>query len=530
LTAWVLDLKGSSHPTLFDEYQEEREVAALDHNVFLDLHIDVERRPQAHESRYLLEEWVADHVELCITDEVFHEIHSYPDASERSVEWQWADQYRKLSKRNDGWQDLEARVAALVPKAGEADHRHIARAAAAGAHYFVSRDQDLLNAAQAIETELGIAVISPAGLITRLDRSRADDPYQPIALQGTELQLASPTEERHAEILSALLNNGAGERRAEFASRLRPILADRENHRIQVVLGADGRIIAGVAQRTIGERLEVPILRVAPHPGSNVVARQIAFAQRKHAADLRLGEVRITDPHLPKGVRTALEAERFEESTAGWISHIKTGLADITHIDLQHPSPMSPSEYEDRFWPVKILGGGVKTYLVPIKGFFAEELLDPRLAEQSLLPRQLGLGLGREHVYYRKTRNDRGIAAGDRILWYVSGGVPAHRRGSIRAISQVVEVAIGRARALHARFERFGVYSLEQVLQSADRTGNVMALRFVNTEVLERPLDLDEIEKLWAEHAERFSSPQSPMLLDEHMFGPLYQRSSAYAA
>lgn len=191
---------------------------------------------------------------------------------------------------------------------------------------------------------------------------------------------------------------------------------------------------------------------------------------------------------------------------------------------------MTPSEYEDRFWPAKILGAEVRTYLAPIKSYFAEELLDPRLAERSLFPRQLGLGLNREHIYYRNPQNDRGIAAGDRILWYVSGGLTAQRRGEIRAISQVADVVIGRPRTLHARFERFGVYSLEQVLECTDRNGEVMAIRFVNTEILERPLGLDEIEVLGAEHGERFLAPQSPSLISEHMFCLLYQRSSAYAA
>jgi len=530
LTAWVLDLEDSSHPTLFDEYRTERAIAALDHNVFLDLHIDVDERPQAAESKYLQEEWVADFVELCVTDEVFHEIYGHPDPEEQSVAWQWVDPYRNISKSNDGWKDLKAQVAVLAPKVGEADHHHVARAAAAGADYLVSRDKDLLDAAEAIEGALGLMVLSPAALIVRLDRVRADDPYQPVALQGTQLTQLSPTEDLQGEVLSALLNNPDGERRTDLAARLRPILADRENHDVQVVKGMDERIIAGFARQTVDQRLTIPFIRATRQPGSNVVARQLVFAQRKRAADLRLGEVQITDPNPSKDVREALKAEHFEESPDGWISRVKRGLVDISRVDLQHPSPMTPSEYEDRFWPVKILGGGVRTYLVPIKGPFAEELLDPRLAERSLFPRKLGLGLNREHVYYRNPQNDRGIAAGDRILWYVSGGLPAYRRGSVRAISQVADVVIGRPRTLHARFERFGVYSLEQVLECADRNGHVMALRFVNTEVLERPLVLDELEALWTEQDESFPAPQSPTLIGEHMFCLLYQRSSAYAA
>ncbi len=526
LTAWVLDLEDPSYPTLFDEYQAERATAALDHNVFLDLHIDVRERPQAEESRYLLEDWVAEHVELCVTDEIFHEIYNHPNSQERSLEQRWANQHRKISKQGDGWEALIAEIADLAPKAGAADHRHVARAAVAGADYFISRDRDLLDAAEAIEDAISLVILPPAALIVRLDQARADDPYRPVALAGTGLKQLSPTADMHEEVLTAFLNNAVGEKRSELASRLRPILADRENFDVQVVTATDGRIIAGFARRIVGQRLEIPLMRVAAQLGSNVVARQLLFAQRKEAADLQLDEARITDLNPSKGVQEVLKNEHFEGSSGNWTSHVKPGLVEFAQLDLRQPRPMTPAEYEDRYWPAKVIGASVPTYLVPIKVVFAEPL---GLAEETLLPRQFGLGLYREHVYYRRIQNDRGISAGARIVWYVSGGTPAQPRGAIRAVSQVADVVIDRPRTLHARFERFGIYSLEQVLALAEGKGQVMALRFVNTEILACPLDLDELEGLWAGEGHRFLAPQSPTLISEHMFRLLYQRSSAYA-
>ena len=140
----------------------------------------------------------------------------------------------------------------------------------------------------------------------------------------------------------------------------------------------------------------------------------------------------------------------------------------------------------------------------------------------------MGLGLNREHVYYRKTQNSRGIGAGSRILWYVTGGSPIHPQGAIRAVSRVAEVVLGRPRTLHARFERFGIYTSEQVCELADRNNEVMAIRFVDTEVFTNPLYLGPLERLWAENGKRFFAPQSPTLVDEHMFCLVYQQSSSY--
>lgn len=528
LTIWVRDF---GHPTLLDGFEDDRRAVALDHNVFLDLHLPPTERPQGKESRYLLDDWIGEYVELCVTDEIFHEIRRHSDSTQKAAELRWAQQYRKLSKPTDNWNELTKEVAALAPRAGAADHRHVARAAAAGAAYFVSRDQPLLEAADAIAAALDIAVLPPAGLIVRLDHIRSEDPYQPVALQGTELHRRSPPDVIHDQMSIALLNHAAGEKKAELGSRLRPMLADRQNHEVQVVEDADGRIVAGFARRKTDQGLEIPLLRVAPgERGAEVIARQLVFDQRKHAADLRLRTIRITDPQVSRAIRDVLKLEHFEEDDEDWTARVKTGLMKAEEIDVDGPlSQKKAVQYEDTFWPVKVIGAGVPTYIVPIKVPYAEALLDAGFSEQSLLPRQLGLGLDREHVYYRSTQNARGIAPGARILWYVTGDAPVHPRGSIRAVSQVVDVVTGRPRSLHARFKRFGVYSLEQVSAIADGNGEVMALRFANTEVLERPPSVDDLQAIWEQQGDRFYAPQSPTLIGEHMFAQLYSTSSRYA-
>jgi hypothetical protein len=57
-----------------------------------------------------------------------------------------------------------------------------------------------------------------------------------------------------------------------------------------------------------------------------------------------------------------------------------------------------------------------------------------------------------------------------------------------------------------------------------------MAIRFVDTEVFTAPLYLRALERLWAEDGQQFFAPQSPTVVDEHMFCLIYQQSSAYAS
>jgi hypothetical protein len=173
------------------------------------------------------------------------------------------------------------------------------------------------------------------------------------------------------------------------------------------------------------------------------------------------------------------------------------------------------------------MGAGIPSYLVSMTAPYAEQLLDPALAAQTLLPRQLGLGLGREHVYYRRPRNDGRIAAGSRILWYVTQA-PNNPRGSLRAISTVAEVSIAPVNLLYRRFARLGVYTHKQVLSAADENGQVMAIRFVDTETFADPPDLDELREMCVHAGGRFDPPLSPRLIGERMFRLLYGRCSGY--
>jgi ribosomal protein S18 acetylase RimI-like enzyme/predicted nucleic acid-binding protein len=519
LTVWVRDF---AHPTLFDEIED---------NVFLDLHVAPEQRPQGSESRYLLDDWIGEQVELCVTDEVFHEIHHHADPVERAAEQRWASLYRNISRPDDAWMGLVDQVAAAATTAGEADHRHVARAVAGGASYLVTRDGALLRAADRIKAVLGIEVLPPERLVVRLDQLRADDPYRPVALQGTELVQASPSDDMHASVLKSLLNQAVGERRADLGRRLRPMLADRVNYEVQVVQSRAGEIVGGYARTATERELTIPLIRVAPGtPGANVVARQILFLQRHHAADLGLQTAVITDPLPSRDIETALNLEHFVKTERGWVCEIKRGIVKPDDLDSGDLSARPNAiDFEDKYWPVKVADAGIETFMVPIKAVFAEALLDAGLAERSLLPRQQGLGLSREHVYYRKRRNSRGITAGARILWYVTGDSPVHSRGSLRAVSRVEDVVVGRPRSLHARFERFGVYTEEQVSSLDDGTGQVMAIRFSNTEILGNPVDLVDLKAIWAENGANFSAPLSPAPVSEHMFRHLYRRSSAYA-
>lgn len=132
-------------------------------------------------------------------------------------------------------------------------------------------------------------------------------------------------------------------------------------------------------------------------------------------------------------------------------------------------------------------------------------------------------------MYYRPPGNSKAIAGPARVLWYVKGGKPGHREGHIRAVSHLSEVVCDRPRTLHSRFARLGVWTQQQVEEAARSTGQAMALRLTDTELLDEPLPLSLLRKIYEAEGRVFHAPQAPIRVDEHMFCLLYRRSSRYA-
>lgn len=76
--------------------------------------------PHGLESRYLLDDWVAELAELCVTDQVFHETNDCPDERRRLSLRRYAAQCRHIARGAGDTSDLLARIAELAPSAGAA--------------------------------------------------------------------------------------------------------------------------------------------------------------------------------------------------------------------------------------------------------------------------------------------------------------------------------------------------------------------------------------------------------------------------
>lgn len=526
LTIWQ---RSHDHVDLFTQVDEQRAVAAIDCNVFKDL---TTSRPQGRASHHLRDDWVSELIELRVTEELFHEINRCEKRELRRRMQHDASAFGRLPSAKGAWRRLVPSVAELVPAAGAADHRQVARAVAGNARYFVTRDGELLKAALAVQKRLGMLVIRPEDLIVHLDRSRYSGGYTPQALQATSISRVNVDQVDQDDLVAAFLNYGAGERANDLRELLRPALAAPRDHSFSIFRAADGQLLGAVILAAGHAQLEVKLMRVGcTGKLGGAVARQLAFLPRREAADLRIGRVLVADPTLQDAVREALRDEFYVQGEHGWACEVSRGLVEVAQPSDDRAGPASVAEIvaaERRCWPQKLVGGALPTFMLSIHPTYAAQLFESNLAETTLFGRDLALGLSREHAYYRGCGWDGGLRAPARLLWYVKA-TRQTGNGYLAAVSTLLEVTKGRPRSLHQRFARLGVWSRKEVERAAGNTMHVMALRFADTELLAHRVELHELRKVYAEAGLQFNAPQSPQRVPEHMFRLLYRQASTYA-
>jgi hypothetical protein len=481
--------------------------------VFEDLVI---ARPEGEASTCLLDDWVGDEAELVLTEETLHEIHRWDDPVGRAKLHENRERFGMLAPRDENWLPLVDTVAKIVPRAGPSDRSHLARAAAAGADFFATRDDAVLAASREFERSFGVVIATPTDVLNRLDRRRSQASYEPASLAGTRLRL-EPAVSAEREVVADIQMHALGERRHDARTLVRAVRGAGGAGQLNYVWDDTGRRegVVGVVSRS--DHVEIPILRTrASGRRGEALARQVLASQRAFAVELGVPEVRVTEPCLAPGVLRALADEDFTMSEAGWVVPVRRGLAEFSG------TAQEAGIIERRQWPVKILGAGIPTYLISIDPDWAGSLIDPRLTDAELFARPLELGLAREHVYYRSAANGRRIAPPARLMWWVKGN--KRGPGAVRAVSLVAEAVVTTPKQAFRRFERLGTLEWSQVA-GWDR---VQAIRFTHTELLQ-PIGLDVARTIFERAGWTFRAPQSPCMLSEKQFEALYRAGVSHA-
>lgn len=554
LTLWFYDYQPLSLFSVTEDVVDQgRPMVVLDANVFYDLQDPPCSKTE--ESKPLQEDWLQSLVEICITDELLHEINRNQDEKERSRRFNFASGFRQITTDAVELRKIEDQLVAYfkgqLSDNDRSDIRHLAHSIGAGATHFVTRDDELLNRNDEIYNAFGLSVVRPCELIIgNHERLRAAD-YLPARFAGSMMPVQRVSGERQvAELVSLYQAFQQREQKSELQGKLRLALSAPERFKSVEIKDADGQAVA-LYVMDLGEEdtIRVPILRVRKTPFASALTRHIVWKVLNEAASEHRSWVIISDNYLPLDAEESLRELRFTSCSGEWVksgpsiigtsADIASALGDFSEASLSRlplgdlssvisapeirSSPKLAAEVELSLWPTKITDAALPAFIVPIKAHWASQLVDETLANQTLFGSQLHLALSVENVYYRSARPTI-LRAPARVLWYVSGKGSYSGSMSIRATSYIRDVRIGPAKELFQRYRRLGIYQWSEILKLAKGEPNreIMAFSFTHTELLPQPVEWRDLQRVLQEYGQK-SQIQSPLAITSECYFELYR-------
>lgn len=505
--------------------------AAVDHarlGVVMDANIVYAINPingeDKPEAKALLADWLGELVELRVTEEMFNEINRHADQSKRTSSKAFIQSFNPISTSPDEFDKAQALLkpffAGRSRTSDDSDFRQLVHAIANNMTAFVTCDGPLLELSDSVFEKFGLRILRPSELIVQLDTLENEEAYRPSSLAGTHIQLKRATANLDESWGRVFQNTKTGETQGAFRKVINDAFAQTEYFRVLEVLGGEGEPLAlFILDWSKSHELRIPLLRICESKMSSTLARHILFYFAKRAVEKGRSIVRIFDRCIQPIFADAVSIEFRPNAFGDWIkvclkgigtgqnaSDMLTTLSQMTSEPLALLNPVADSlndpakfkasttawNFERDFWPYKLSDGNQRSFIISIQPRWAKHLIDQRLAEDELLKADPAVATNRECVYYRSSYQKQPVPF-SRVLWYVSGEV-----GQICAASLVSEVEIGTAKELFRKNRRYGVYHWNDVLEKADGDpmGNLMAVRFSETEEFKKPIPRLDVEKI----------------------------------
>src|SRR5580658_1332799 len=426
LDCWWFD---HNHGDLFSqvasvEDSSESVLTAIDANVFYDLTRD--NRPHADDTRVLEADWLQDSITLCITKEIYSEIHRAPNEADKQRSRMSAQEFREL-KTDDA--EIRALETELKPIFNDAilerdisDMRHVAHSIAAEVPFLVTRDAPMLNRSDLIFERYGLRILHPTDLVNRFDILRREAEYRPVRLEGSRWRERLVVAEDIDSVV-ATFKHGVHERNNSFEQRVRHYLVNPSDWKTSIV--ADDKkspTVCLVHSNKQSPRLEIALLRHTDHPLAGTLLRHLIHEMSRATDAGKHKVISVTDQELSDEAITALTELGFvPDSNAWWKMSVK-GIAtrdelisEIRGADI----PLSLKErfvganfitggvedesatarLEHLFSPIKLASSAMPCYVVSIKQSWAAHFFDIPQGGQTLMDLNEKLHLGIEGAY-----------------------------------------------------------------------------------------------------------------------------------
>ncbi|APA65887.1 hypothetical protein [Maribacter sp. 1_2014MBL_MicDiv] len=485
-------------------------VAVIDMNIFLDIKDEREEESLALKSDWLLSEAV-----LYYTREIYNEINRCRTQSEKTKNRNLLSYYKELPFNEDKFTQVlnELKIKFLRKSENDkSDLNHLAYSISGGAQYFITRDENLLKNKEFF-SKYDLRIYRPSEFITRLDENIQVSKYKPQKLIGTSIISISIASE-NIDYFTNLFRKPS-ERKSKFQKTIRDCLSSPNLFELQIISLKNKELAFIILDRTANNSLNIPIFRFLNNNLKSTLSKHILYKAISLSLKENRNKIIITDQLIDTDIENSIIDTKFLKVENNWIKINLKGITNVKNIDSlitelpqakniistissNHSNPFLVNyNIERHFYPLKLKGLNIPTYIIPIKPIWSENLFDDKSNEElPLFESNYELLLNRENVYYRSAL-PKILESPSRILWYVSENKSTKNRGFIRATSYIDEIFIDHPKKLFKQFEHLGVYKWEHISKTAKNKKKMMAFVFSDTELFKKNISLKNIAEVF---------------------------------
>jgi predicted nucleic acid-binding protein len=498
----------------------------------------------SEEALALISDTINPYVRYFVTPELYIETERKANIEEKKRSNDYARTFEKIETKRAPFESFRK---LLMPIWKNIDHdrdrsdlNHIAYAAAAGFQNFITQDEGLLEKAEPIYDVCNVTVRRPVEFVTELDQIENLDKYSPRSIARTKYYVSCPTFDDVSSIAEQFCLTHRLEKKKQFEAKIRSAIANKTTYKNISITEEGGARVGFICIKRDLNKSSITIMRHNDNISSKTIVQNFVWGEIFSNTNKNVSLIEFSDSHSLQLNNDLFQAPGFINSRDGWVrisvndsyslqdakdmissfldktkdvsEKVKDGLRSF----LSEPSK-SASTYEEVFWPLKIRGEGIPTYLIPVRPVWALHLFDAKLAEQELWGADPAKHFNIENVYYRSPKYVN-LVPGARILWYVSSS-KNKSVSEIRACSRLIEVKTGSAKNLFKEYKRLGIYEWENLMEitGGDPCGKIMALRFYQTEYFNNPIKLSDFFKYGIK-----GQPFSPRQLVDDQFFNIY--------
>jgi len=482
-------------------------IAVLDTNVVSDLYSSpMQERPDREESSALAADWLLDFVELMVSPQLDNELARIEDHAERAIQRGLSSALPRLRSYAATSSGLESSLLAFIGKVELArdeslrdDVKHLVDAVGSDARFFVTSDANLIRLLGGhMAEESDLRLVRPYELVTQLLGNSGRQRFESSVLESVNLRWEKADGFDIVKLSDSFVNHANGEKSKKFARRLREGVAHSKAGEVSVLLDDQRRPVALLAFRVAKSRLVVSLIRTGRDYAGTTVAFQLVRHLRRIALGHGLDTVQVVDEELVGPILESLALDGFANADGGPTATLSTAVGP-EHLPLgTFETAASVAAVERKYWPLTLIDEVTECWISPIQPQYAEMLFG--YGDTLYSDRKAGLGLSREHVFYRADQKPLPVELPARILWYVSSNNKGIDVRLIVGYSRIIESVVLSAPEAFERFRHLGVYRRNQVLDAAGKNGLVNVIRFEDTEMFARPINRAALAPILERH------------------------------